>query len=419
LLKRHVFPDYLENYAALAMLLLVFTTSNALGQESGLIAVTVMGIALANTKDLVVEELLSFKEHLTVVVISMLFILLAARLNVDQFSQLGWPAVSILGIALFVARPLAVLVSSVGSSLSFREGTLLAWIAPRGIIAAAISSLFAIRLEGNVENASMLVPLTFMIIIGTVVVQSLTAGWFASKLGLSSRGEQGVLITAANKVGLTLAEALHKNDVKVLIADTNREGLREARMKGLNTYYGNPLSEHADRYMDLTGYTDLLAVSRNTEANAMACARFRHEFGPAHVFSVQPNSGGEDDNPRKELAKGLQSNILFSRDATWSKLASLIGQGSIIKSTQLTEEYDFEAFNVHKDSSSINLFALNERSRLKIFSSGQELKPEAGWTIIGLVSKEAQAKAEQKAESLPEEDSENVDNEPDHENDED
>lgn len=404
LLKRHVFPDYLENYAALAMLLLIFTTSNALGQESGLIAVTVMGIALANTKDLVVEELLSFKEHLTVVLISMLFILLAARLNVDQFSQLGWPALTILGVALFVARPLSVLISSIGSSMTFREGTLLAWVAPRGIIAAAISSLFAIRLEDNVENAAMLVPLTFMIIIGTVVLQSLTAGWLASKLGLSSRGEQGVLITSANKVGLVLAEALNKNDLKVLIADTNRDGLREARMKGLKTYYGNPLSEHADRYMDLTGYTDLLAVSRNTEANAMVCARYRHDFGPEHVFSVQPANSGEDDSQRKELAQGLRSNILFSRDATWVKLASLIGQGAKVKSTSLTEEFDYEAFNVSKGNGSVNLFALNEKGRLKIFSSGQELKPEPGWTIIGLVSKEMQDKAARKNSSDQDED---------------
>jgi len=390
LLKRHVFPEFLENYAALALLLLVFTASNSLGQESGLIAVTVMGIALANTKDLDVEELLSFKEHLTVVLISMLFILLAARLQLEHIIAIGVPAAAILGVALFIARPMSVLVSSIGSSLSFREGVLLAWIAPRGIVAAAISSLFALQLGSEVENADLLVPLTFVVIIGTVVVQSLTAGWLAQKLGLSSRGEQGVLINSADKVGLMLGEALHKNGIKVLMTDTRRSGLKEARMMGLSTYFGNVLSEHADRYMDLTGYTELLAVSRNPEANAMACVRFRHEFGPAHVFAIQP-SRGEEDSLRKELALGLQANLLFGKDATWSKLASLASNDARITSTKLTEEFDFEDYNVHKNPL-VTLFALNPRGRLKVFSDYDSLNPEPGWTIVSLVKNEVSDK---------------------------
>jgi NhaP-type Na+/H+ or K+/H+ antiporter len=383
MLKRHVFPEYLQNYAALAMLLVVFTTSNALGQESGLIAVTVMGIVLANTKDLNVEDLLSFKEHLTVVLISMLFILLAARLDIAQFQQMGYPVFAVLAVALFIARPLSVLISSFGTSLTFKEGVLLSWIAPRGIIAAAIASLFAIRLEGNVENAAMIVPMTFMIIIGTVVLQGLTAGWLARRLGLSSREEQGVFITASNKVALSLGEALHKNGIKVMITDVQRKNLQEARMKGFNTFYGNPLSEHADRYMDLTGYTNLLAVSRNNEANAMVCARFRHDFGPEHVFSISPYSDG-DENERKELAFGLKTKVLFGKEVTWAKLASLIGQGAVTKSTKLSDEFDFEAYKLEQKSQSIPLFALDDRGRLKVFAGESSFKPSAGWTIIAL-----------------------------------
>ena len=394
LLKRHVFPDFLENYAALAMLLLVFTTSNALGQESGLIAVTVMGVVLANTRDLNVEELLSFKEHLTVVLISMLFILLAARLDVGAFTNLGWPVVALLAVAMFVARPLSVLISSIGTSVTLREGALLAWIAPRGIIAAAISSLFALQLEGKVENAEMLIPLTFVIIIGTVVTQSLTAGWLAKRLGLSSGGDQGVLIAASNKVAITVGEALHKSGVRVMLADTTRESLQEARMKGLETYYGNPLSEHADRFMDLTGFTELLAMSRNQESNAMVCARYRHDFGPAHVYSVQP-SGVEEDNSRKELALGLRTNILFAKDASWSKLASLIGQGAVIRTTKLSEEFDYEAYRVSQSAQSVSLFALDDRGKLKVFSSASEFNPTAGWTVIGLGMPKEDEKTEQ------------------------
>jgi NhaP-type Na+/H+ or K+/H+ antiporter len=382
-LKRHLLPDYLENYGGLAFVLLVFSASNALGQESGLIAVTMMGLVMANMKDLDTEELLSFKEHLTVVLISILFIVLAARLEMDQVAGIGIPALLVLAVALFVARPLSVLLSSVGSSLSFREGALLAWIAPRGIVAAAISSLFAIKLEGQVENAALIVPLTFVLIIGTVVVQSLTAGALASRLGLSSRGEQGVLMTSSNKVAMVLGEALRDNGIKVLFSDTRRDGLHEARMKGMATFFGSPLSEHADRHMDLTGYNWLWAISLNAEANAMVCSRLRPAFGPKRTFSIQ--TGGADESDQREgLATGLRTKSLFARDATWSKLASLISKGAVTKSTPLTEAYDYEAFCADQDKNAVNLFALDASGRLKVYSADSDPAPEPGWTVVSL-----------------------------------
>jgi len=385
ILKRHMFPDYLQNYAGLAMVLLVFTSSNSLGQESGLVAVTVMGLVVANMKDVNVEELLSFKEHLTVVLISMLFILLAARLDIGEMAGIGLPALALLAVGLFIARPLSVLISSIGTSVNFKEGALLAWIAPRGIVAAAISSLFALKLEGKVENAGLIVPLTFVMIIGTVVVHGLTAGAFARRLGLSSRGEQGVLITSSNKVALIMGEALLANGIKVKVVDTRREGLQEARMKGMDTFYGNPLSEHADRFMELAGYTHLFAVSRNPEANAMVCARHRHDFGPTRVFSIQP-SGMDETDTRQGLRSGLRTHILFSKDASWARLASLIGQGATIRSTTLTEEFNYESFCASQDKQAISMFALDDRGRLRIFSTRNELEPAPGWTVISLVS---------------------------------
>lgn len=382
-LKRHLLPDYLKNYAGLAFVLLVFTASNALGQESGLIAVTAMGLVMANMKDLDIEELLSFKEHLTVVLISMLFIILAARVNLDQVASIAAPSLLVLAVALFIARPLAVALSSIGTSLSFREGVLLSWIAPRGIVAAAISALFAIRLEGKVDNAALIVPLVFVVIIGTVVVHSLTAGALARWLGLSSRGEQGVVITATNKVALMLGEALRANDIRVLVVDTSRSGLHEARMKDMETFYGHPLSEQADRYMDLTGYNWLWAMSLNAEANAMVCVRFRPEFGPRRIFSLQ-TAGRDESDERQGLATGLRTNTLFGQDVTWARLASLIRRGARPRSTPLTEEYDFKAYNADRKERSVKLFALDDEGRLRVFSDERELMPEPGWTVVSL-----------------------------------
>jgi len=387
-LKRHLFPEYLQNYAGLAFVLLVFTASNALGAESGLIAVTVMGIVLANSSDTNIEELMSFKEHLTVVLISMLFILLAARLSFADLAAIAKPALLVLAVALFLARPLSVLISSIGTSASAREITLLSWIAPRGIVAAAIASLFALQLESEIPRAALIVPLTFTLILGTVVVQSLTAGWLARRLGLSSHGEQGVLLTSGNRVAILIGEALQSNGIKVLVADTRREDLQQARMKDMKTFYGDPLSEYADRHMDLTGYTTLMATSRNVEANAMVCARYRHDFGPKNVFSLRP-TGPDEKDQRRMLARGLRAQPLFGEDVSWTKLASMAAQGATIRSTRITEEFDFEDYNASQTDSSINLFALDASDRLKVFGSEPAFTPEAGWRIVSLSPEKA------------------------------
>jgi hypothetical protein len=298
---------------------------------------------------------------------------------------MGLPVLAVLAVGIFIARPLSILISSIGTSVTLREGTLLAWIAPRGIVAAAISSWFALRLEGQVENAALLVPMTFVMIIGTVVIQGLTAGSLAQWLGLSSRGEQGVLITSSNKVALVLGEALLSNGIAVKMVDKRREGLQEARMLGMKTFYGSPLSEHADRFLELSGFTHLFALSRNAEANAMVCARYRHDFGPENVFAVQPIRTDETDS-RQAFVQGLRAYILFGSDASWARLASQIGRGATVHSTKLTEEYDYEALLASQDKEVIKLFAIDEDGRLHVFSNHHDLEPGPGWVIASLMN---------------------------------
>jgi hypothetical protein len=154
-------------------------------------------------------------------------------------------------------------------------------------------------------------------------------------------------------------------------------------MKKMGTFFGNPLSEHADRYMDLTGYNWLWALSLNAEANAMVCARFRPEFGPKRVFSVQ-TAGPDESDHRQGLATGLRTKTLFERDVTWTRLASLMGKGAATRSTPLTEEYDFEAYNAAQGRESVNLFALDEKGRLQVFCPDSDFEPGPGWTVVSL-----------------------------------
>jgi hypothetical protein len=156
-------------------------------------------------------------------------------------------------------------------------------------------------------------------------------------------------------------------------------------MKHMETFFGSPLSEHADRYMDLTGYNWLWAVSLNAEANALVCARLRPEFDPRRILSIR-TAGPEESDQRRGLATGLRTRSLFGRDVTWHKLASLAGQGARPKSTPLTEEYDFEAYKADQGDHAVMLFALDEKQRLRLVGRDREPKPGPGWTVVSLAA---------------------------------
>lgn len=399
-LRRHLMPEYLFNVATLVLVLGIFTLANALQHESGLLAVTVMGMMLANMKGLPIKDILDFKESLSILLISGLFIILAARIDLTRFSDLGLNALWILAVVLFLARPIAVWVSTWGSDLNWREKALLAWIAPRGIVAAAVSALFAIKLEqfGDVQ-ADLLVPLTFMVILGTVILQSATARPLANWLGVAEPEPFGILIVGANKVARTIAQALKEQGYRVLLADTNWGNLRAARMEGLRTYFGNAVSAHADRHLDLVGIGRLFAMSRHPALNTLACMRYKSEFGSNSVFTLQvpeeQDPSEQNASAKRSYAEPLRSPRLFGKDITFSRLMNLINEGAVIRATPLTENFDFAAYNARYEGKAVHLFALDNRGLLHVFTAEKELKPKAGWKIVSLLPPEAAQEARQ------------------------
>jgi len=384
-LRRHLLPEYLHNVATLAFVLSIYTVANQLAHESGLLAVTVMGMLLANLKQTPIEGILDFKESLSVLLISLLFILLAARIDIGDFSLLGAGAVGVMIVVVFIARPLAVLVSSLGSGLGWRQQALLAWIAPRGIVAAAVSALFALRLQDlGVNGASLLIPLTFMVIIVTVVLQSLSARPVARLLGLAEPEPRGVLIVGAHAVARAIAAELQALKFRVVLADTNWEEISAARMMGLPTYFGNIVSEHADRHLDLVGLGQLLALSRRPALNALACQRYKGEFGAGRVFSLQ-TSEEKSASEKLTITREIAGRRLFGDKATETQLASLLGQGAEIRTTPLSESHDYDAYCEHYQKRALPLFAVDQRQRLHVFVAGETLTPEPGWQVIALI----------------------------------
>jgi CPA1 family monovalent cation:H+ antiporter len=223
LLLRHRFiPLYLHNFSAIVVVTSTFAVSNLLMHESGLLAVTIMGIWLANMRGVNTRDILNFKENLTLMLVSTLFIVLSARLEFDGLITLGWGALGVLLVMQFIARPAKVFLSTINSTLSRNERLLLAWVGPRGIVAAAITAVFALKLElMNIPHAELLVPLAFSIIIGTVVIQSATARYLTVKLGVNAPDVKGYLVIGGNPVGIAIGKALQEAKIETVICDSD------------------------------------------------------------------------------------------------------------------------------------------------------------------------------------------------------
>ena len=343
MLQGHWVPHYLRNVAVLTLMLAAFSFSNDLSEESGLLTVTIMGIWLANVRGLDIEDIIEFKETLTVLLISALFILLASRLDSGAFLSIGWGGIGLLAVVMLVARPLSVWISGIGTDLSSADKWFLSWMAPRGIVAAAVSSLFAIKLQEKqlIDGADLLVPMVFLVIIGTVVIQSLTASWWARRLGVTQEKAQGVIFFGATHFARQFAKVLATHNINSVLADTNWESIRLARMDSLNVYFGNPASSHAENNLELDGIGRAMIVSPYRQTNPLVSMHYQDEFGANKVFELESS---ETKHERHQVSRD-GNRSLFSEGITYSKLNSLMAQGSQIKSTGLTEAFDLNEFN--------------------------------------------------------------------------
>jgi len=389
-LRRHWVPEYLHNLATISFVLTTFTVANFFAHESGLLAVTIMGVWLANMPGVHVEKILSFKENLSVLLISALFILLAARIDIQQLFSLGWPALMLLFVVQFLARPLAVLFSCLNSDLRWQERLLIAWIGPKGIVAAAVSALFALRLEqAGIPEAQILVPITFFIIIGTVVVQSATARPLAFLLGVAEDSARGCLIVGANPVARELAKVLKANQFPTLLVDENWDNVAAARMEGLEAFYGNAISEHADQNLDLIGIGRLFALTPRSELNTLACLRYRPEFGRDDTFSIQATSS--KPRQKRHVVDAHRGVMLFDEGLTFAKLSSLLKQNAKLKTTSLTGEFSFAELVKQGNGQFHPLFAISPQKQLYAFSIDKRPEPGPGWKVIGLQQAPAQS----------------------------
>src|SRR5690606_26620037 len=265
-IKKRGIPHYLLNVVALSAVLLVFVLSDLMAQESGLLAVVVMGMVLGNMELPNLKELLYFKESLSVLLISTLFILLAANINVsDMLLVANWNALILFAIAVFVIRPLAVFVSSWGSTLKLNEKLFIGWMGPRGIVAAGVASLFGNKLVGlGVEGAAYVTPLVFMIVLGTVLLNATTARRVAKILGVFLEKSDGILIIGASLPSRLIGDYLQRNDRHVVLVDNNSNNVENAEKHGLEAITTNIYTDNLSDHVELSDVGYLLALTGNS-----------------------------------------------------------------------------------------------------------------------------------------------------------
>ena len=380
LIRKDWLPVSLHKFGVLALVLVTFTLSDWLSHESGLLAVTVFGIWLANQEGLDLEEVLAFKEDLAVILISSLFILLAARLDLAQLWQLGPMVLALLCVVQFVARPLCILVSTRGSDLPGRARALLAWIAPRGIVAAAVSASFAISMhEAGIEDADKLVPLVFAVIIFTVVLQSLTATPLARLLDMRQSAPNVWLLIGANSVARAIGKALADQGIPVQLSDPAWEHCKLARMSGLPCYFGNPQSEHAERHLPLTSISTVLALSPSRHNNALGVLHFAHLYGEEKVHSLR--SSEQHGKANRESATFRARQNLFGADINFARLSGLLSRGGQIKATRLSDTFDWDQYQ-EANPGAIPLFVLDTRARPSVVTG--PVTPLPGELLIAL-----------------------------------
>lgn len=393
LLKRHYIPDFLESVFLLAVVAVAFAVSNAIQKESGLLTVTVLGIALANQKSVSVRNILEFKENLRVLIISLLFILLSGRIAPTDLSNVALPSLAFLGALVLLVRPVSVYLSCLGSgNIENRERSFLAALAPRGIVAAAVTSVFAIEFghaahQGKIDDAiaqqaKEMVPVVFLIIIGTVFVYGLIARPFAFHLGLASRNADGILFAGADIWARRIASALHNDGHSVMLLDTRYGNIAAARMDGLHAIRANILSEHVEDNLEFPGIRHLVAGTPNDEINSLATHEFAHIFGKANVWQIAP--GDKDAHPSTAVASHRRGRICFSEEPTFQNLQNLAFRDGVIKKTLLTEVFTLEHFHEVNGEDAIILFLHDEDKGLRPAAADLEDIP-ADTTIYSLV----------------------------------
>ncbi len=374
-------PEFLKAPVLFAVVLFAFVVSDEVMHETGLLAVTAMGIVMANMHLTSIHDIRQFKENISVLLISGIFVMLTASLNPHVLIEIAdWHIILYVLAMLFIVRPLSIWISTIGTDLTYRERHLIGWIAPRGIVALTVSGYFAsILLENGYKDAELLTALTFALVLSTVVLHGFSIGPIARRLNLTTTDESGVLIVGGTKFGAELARSIEETGNEVFLIDNSWAGLSHARKLGLPSHVGDILSEQTEYNLDLTPYRYMLAMTKADTYNAHICADFLHDVGRGNLFQTAFHVG-----------KGVESfnvtggQTLFTPALSIYDLEERMNLGHVFRKTALSKQYSYTQYLRERDDRSVLLYILREDGRVEFYTPNEELQAYAGDTVVAL-----------------------------------
>ncbi|GGJ82844.1 sodium/hydrogen exchanger [Lentibacillus kapialis] len=377
-------PEFLKSPAVFIVVIGCFTFADVIVHETGLLAVTAMGMTLANMGISSVADMRHFKENVSILLISAIFIMLTASLEVETLLKVFDP--NIMGYVLlmmFIVRPLSIFLSTIRTDLALNEKILLSWIAPRGIVALTVSGYFAsILSQSGYVDATLITTITFALVFTTVVAHGFSIGWLAKKLHLSMEGRPGTLIVGSNNFTVNLARSLQKAKAPVIIVDSSWERLRKAREAGIPFYHGEMLSEQTEYHLDTIPYEYMIAATEYNSYNALVCTTFMPEYGRTNVFKVSPYR--HDLNGMGDIVNKVGGRILFRQDLSLDDLNQKTREHYIFRQTNITNQYSYKQYLNEKDDNAVLLYIMKPSGRMKYYSEELRVTPETGDTVVSL-----------------------------------
>lgn len=384
LYRRGEVPEHLKAPILMVLVLVVYWASNLVQHEAGLLSVTLMGLVIGNMQLVEREALQHFKEHLTVVLLSVLFIVIPSQLQASQLQLLDWRILGFVLAVLLIVRPLSIMCATVGAPISRQDKMLLAWIAPRGIVAAATAGIFGPALEAaGYADAARLLPITFVVIITTVLAHGLTIAPLGRRLGLAARSDNGLLIVGATGWTRALATALKKLKIDVLLVDGAYHRLRDARMAGIDVYYGEILSEHTEHTLEAQHLSHVLCATENDFYNALVCKALGRRFGRHRTFQIAtPQASGEE---LRRLTLQQRGYFAFDPTANFVVLHERLEEGWTVQATRLSPQFGWTELTERLGTPVeqwLLLGAITPSGAFRLYSKEQRFKPVTGWTAI-------------------------------------
>ena len=337
---RDLIPDGIENVFILSWVIALFQLSNTISPESGIAAVTIAGMTFGNSKTYIQQDLLEFKEQLTVLMIGMLFILLSADVRIEQIYGLGLPGLLTVFILIFIVRPVSVFIGTKNTGLDNKQKILLSWIAPRGIVAAAVASLFVYELEQHGFDGTQLRALVFLLIIITVLSAGLTGGTVAKKLDLRRKSQSGWIILGAHEVSRLLSRLLKHAGNEIICIDEDPNSCSVAEHEGIKVFFGNALDDRTLQRAEPDTRKGIIALSGNEEVNYIFSQRAKHLSKEMSIL-IGIKDSFEGITP--SMIKDAGGKIPFGHSADMDYWCSLIKQEkTIYKSYSYTLDNEFD-----------------------------------------------------------------------------